>query len=176
MVTSAHLLANTIGKSCTSEIWSEPMRILAQQYNVSDVYLARVCRLLRFACRVRGYWAKKSAGKTTKKRPPLPPLPDGKRQAIHKLNRLNRRSNVSNANQRHLDFSLLQRRAPARAHYLAARVSRLDVGWALGHSATPARRCGFFPYPALSATASKQLGDRPVKGATLAYSQVDSAL
>jgi hypothetical protein len=53
------------------------MRILAQQYGVSDVYLERVCRILRIPLPGLGYWAKKNAGKTTKKRPPLPPLPDG---------------------------------------------------------------------------------------------------
>ena len=58
-------------------VWSQPMRILTLQCGVSDVYLARVCRILRIPLPGLGYLAKKSAGKTTKKRPPLPLLPDG---------------------------------------------------------------------------------------------------
>jgi ankyrin repeat protein len=73
----AHLLAKYNRAELYEKVWSKPMRVLAQQYGVSDVYLARVCRLLRIPLPGLGYWAKKSAGKTTKKRPPLPPLPDG---------------------------------------------------------------------------------------------------
>ena len=51
-----------------------------EQYTVSDVCLARVCRLLRVPLPGRGYWAKRAAGKTTKKRPPLLPLPAEKEQ------------------------------------------------------------------------------------------------
>ena len=72
----AHLLAQYNRAELYEKVWSQPIRILAQQYGVSDVYLARVCRLLRIPLPGLGYWAKKSAGKTTKKRPPLPPLPD----------------------------------------------------------------------------------------------------
>ena len=42
------------------------MRILAQQHGVSDVYLARVCRILRIPLTGLGYWAKKNAGKPTR--------------------------------------------------------------------------------------------------------------
>jgi hypothetical protein len=76
----AHLLAKYNRAELYEKVWSQPMRILAQQYGVSDVYLARVCRLLRIPLPGLGYWAKKSAGKTTKKRPPLPPLPSEKEQ------------------------------------------------------------------------------------------------
>lgn len=76
----AHLLAQYNRGELYEKVWSEPMRILAQQYGVSDVYLARVCRLLRVPLPGLGYWAKKSAGKPTKKRPPLPPLPNEREQ------------------------------------------------------------------------------------------------
>lgn len=46
-VPPAHLLARYNRAELYEKVWSEPMRILAKQYNVSDVYLARVCRLLR---------------------------------------------------------------------------------------------------------------------------------
>ena len=73
----AHLLGQYNRTELYEKVWSQPMRILAQQYGVSDVYLARVCRLLRIPLPGLGYWAKKSAGKATKRRAPLPPLPDG---------------------------------------------------------------------------------------------------
>jgi hypothetical protein len=63
-------------------VWSEPLRILAQQYGVSDVYLARVCRILRIPLPGLGYWAKKNAGKPTRKRPTLPPVPSEREQQI----------------------------------------------------------------------------------------------
>jgi hypothetical protein len=78
----AHLLAQYDRAQLYEKVWSEPMRILAQHYGVSDVYLARVCRLLRIPLPGLGYWAKKSAGKTTKKRPPLPPLPSEREKQI----------------------------------------------------------------------------------------------
>jgi ankyrin repeat protein len=72
----AHLLVQYNRAELYEKVWSEPMQILAKQYNVSDVYLARVCRLLRVPLPGRGYWAKKTAGRPTKKRPPLPSLPE----------------------------------------------------------------------------------------------------
>ena len=78
----AHLLTQYNRAELYEKVWSQPMRILAQQYGVSDVYLARVCRLLRIPLPGRGYWAKKTFGRTTKKRPPLPPLPSEREQQI----------------------------------------------------------------------------------------------
>lgn len=76
----AQLLAQYNRAELYEKVWLEPMRVLAEQYGVSDVYLARVCRMLRIPLPGLGYWAKKSAGKPTKKRPPLPPLPSEKEQ------------------------------------------------------------------------------------------------
>jgi hypothetical protein len=78
----AHLLAQYNRAELYEKVWSEPMRILAQQYGVSDVYLARVCRSLRIPLPGLGYWAKKGAGKPTKKRPPLPPLSSEREQQV----------------------------------------------------------------------------------------------
>ena len=78
----AHLLVQYNRAELYEKVWSQPMRGLAQQYGVSDVYLARVCRLLRIPLPGLGYWAKKSAGKTTKKRPQLPPLPNEREQRV----------------------------------------------------------------------------------------------
>ena len=74
----AHLLAQYNRTELYEKVWSQPMRVLALKCGVSDVYLARVCRLLRIPLPGLGYWAKKSVGKKTKKRPPLPPLPSEK--------------------------------------------------------------------------------------------------
>ena len=46
-----HLLAKYNRAELYEKIWSQLMRILAQKYGVSDVYLARVCRLLRIPLR-----------------------------------------------------------------------------------------------------------------------------
>lgn len=56
------------------EAWTTPMQRLAHQYGLSDVGLAKVCRKLRIPVPGRGYWAKKQAGRSVGKRPPLPPV------------------------------------------------------------------------------------------------------
>lgn len=53
------------------EVWAEPMLAVAQRYQVSSSFLARICRRLRVPCPPRGYWAKKAAGL----KPKTPPLP-----------------------------------------------------------------------------------------------------
>jgi hypothetical protein len=53
------------------EIWSEPATKVAQRYDVSSSYLARVCEGLNVPHPPRGYWARKAAGEKM----PVPPLP-----------------------------------------------------------------------------------------------------
>src|SRR5262245_60334064 len=53
------------------EIWGEPATKLAQRYNVSSSYLARVCEGLTVPPPPRGYWARTPVGETM----PVPPLP-----------------------------------------------------------------------------------------------------
>jgi hypothetical protein len=53
------------------QIWSEPATKLAQRYDVSSSYLARVCEGLNVPHPPRGYWARKAAGEKM----PVPPLP-----------------------------------------------------------------------------------------------------
>ena len=60
------------------KLWSEPTRTVAKQYGVSDVWLSKICKVLRIPRPGRGYWAKKGAGQPVGKRPPLPSL-KGKR-------------------------------------------------------------------------------------------------
>jgi hypothetical protein len=57
-------------------VWAEPMIKLAERFEVSGSYLARVCDSLRVPRPDRGYWAKKEAGKTPP-RPSLPPIEQG---------------------------------------------------------------------------------------------------
>jgi hypothetical protein len=52
-------------------VWSESLSKLAERFNVSGSYLARVCDSLRVPRPDRGYWAKRHVGKA----PPKPPLP-----------------------------------------------------------------------------------------------------
>jgi hypothetical protein len=52
-------------------VWSQPMTKVAEQFDVSGSYLARVCTLLNVPRPERGYWAKAAVGKT----PPQIPLP-----------------------------------------------------------------------------------------------------
>jgi ankyrin repeat protein len=56
------------------KVWSEPTRIVAKGYGVSDVWLAKVCKWLKVPTPGRGYWAKKNAGKPVRNRPPLPTI------------------------------------------------------------------------------------------------------
>ena len=53
------------------QVWSQPMRTVAQAYAVSDVWLAKVCRRLKMPVPGRGYWAKKAAGMKVGRRPKL---------------------------------------------------------------------------------------------------------
>jgi hypothetical protein len=52
-------------------VWTEAMTTVAARFGVSANYLARVCEYLNVPHPTRGYWAKLSVGKATK-RPPLP--------------------------------------------------------------------------------------------------------
>lgn len=52
-------------------VWSEPMTKMAERFDVSGSYLARVCTLLNVPRPERGYWAKLAVGKA----PPQVPLP-----------------------------------------------------------------------------------------------------
>lgn len=56
------------------EVWAEPTQQVAKRYGVSDVAIAKACRLLGIPKPPRGYWAKKAAGHKLPTRPPLPDL------------------------------------------------------------------------------------------------------
>ena len=53
------------------EVWSEAMTKVAARYEVSSVFLARICRRLNVPSPPRGYWAQLAVGKA----PPPPKLP-----------------------------------------------------------------------------------------------------
>jgi hypothetical protein len=55
------------------EVWSTPMKTLAQKYGISDVGLAKVCRKLAIPLPGRGHWARKESGQDVKQ-VLLPPL------------------------------------------------------------------------------------------------------
>ena len=54
-----------------TQVWSEPATKLAQRYDVSSSYLARVCEGLNVPHPPRGYWARRAVGEKM----PVPPLP-----------------------------------------------------------------------------------------------------
>jgi len=56
------------------EVWAEPMTKVAERYDVSGSFLARICTRLGVPRPARGYWAMLAAGKKVK----LIPLPDAK--------------------------------------------------------------------------------------------------
>ena len=53
-------------------VWSKPMTKVAEQFDVSSSYMARVCTVLRVPRPERGYWAKLAVGKA----PAPQPLPE----------------------------------------------------------------------------------------------------
>src|SRR5216683_8442151 len=57
------LLAHYNRSELYERVWSEPIRDVAKQHGVSDVWLAKICRALRVPLPGRGYWAKKNAGR-----------------------------------------------------------------------------------------------------------------
>ncbi|RUW57014.1 hypothetical protein [Mesorhizobium sp. M8A.F.Ca.ET.021.01.1.1] len=55
-------------------VWSEPMTKVAQRFEVSGSYLARVCTVLNVPRPERGYWSKLAVGKA----PKADPLPEAR--------------------------------------------------------------------------------------------------
>ena len=58
-----------------AQVWSTPMRRLAEKYGISDVGLAKICKKHHIPRPPVGYWAKKEFGKAVEQ-PPLPVTTD----------------------------------------------------------------------------------------------------
>jgi hypothetical protein len=71
---SRELLTRYNREELYEKAWCRPIQQLANEYGISDVGLAKVCRKLAVPIPGRGYWAKKAAGKPVPKRPALTPL------------------------------------------------------------------------------------------------------
>jgi len=69
---SPRLLSRYDREELYEKAWKMPMRILAKEYGVSDVALAKTCRKLLVPVPGRGYWAKKAANLPVAVRPRLP--------------------------------------------------------------------------------------------------------
>lgn len=54
-------------------VWQSPIRTLSQQFGISDVGLAKICKKMKIPVPARGHWAKKAAGKKAMQ-VPLPVL------------------------------------------------------------------------------------------------------
>jgi hypothetical protein len=63
-------------------VWSQPRTILAKQFNISDVALAKRCLQANIPMPPRGYWAKLQAGVSKPKRPSLPLRLPGSRETV----------------------------------------------------------------------------------------------
>lgn len=63
-------------------VWTEPLRKLAERFQVSDSYLARVCDSLNIPRPNAGHWAKKDAGKASSPQA-LPPAQAGEPTEWH---------------------------------------------------------------------------------------------
>lgn len=56
------------------KVWEQPVSVVAKEYGISDVGLAKMCRRLQVPIPGLGYWAKKRHGKPVEQIP-LPPPP-----------------------------------------------------------------------------------------------------
>jgi hypothetical protein len=63
------------------KIWSVPCRILAKDFGISDVALAKACKRLGIPRPGLGYWARVAAGQTVTKTP-LPPRQPGQDEVL----------------------------------------------------------------------------------------------
>ena len=59
------------------QVWENPVMQVAQDYGISNVALAKICRKNQVPVPGRGYWARKAAGKTVQLRPGLTALAAG---------------------------------------------------------------------------------------------------
>jgi hypothetical protein len=48
-------------------VWSTPVRTLAQEYGISDVALAKICKKMDVPVPGLGYWARVAMGKSRRK-------------------------------------------------------------------------------------------------------------
>jgi len=55
------------------QVWTDPVSVVAPKYGLSDVGLKKLCSRLQIPTPMRGYWAKRKAGKRV---PPKPKLRD----------------------------------------------------------------------------------------------------
>lgn len=62
-------------KQLYEQVWSQPVSILAKEYGLSDVGLAKICKKHEIPRPSLGYWARKQYGQT----PPVVSLPDPER-------------------------------------------------------------------------------------------------
>lgn len=65
------------------EIWQRPTRVVAAEYGLSDVGLAKICKKLKIPRPGLGYWRRKETGKALPPRPPLPALKAAIRLVSH---------------------------------------------------------------------------------------------
>lgn len=62
-------------------VWTEPVKIVAKRYKISDSGLAKICKRHGIPLPLRGHWAKLKHGKKTQ-RPALKPAPAGEEESV----------------------------------------------------------------------------------------------
>lgn len=62
-----HVLTRT---TLYAAVWAEPIRTVAQRLGVSDIGLAKACRVAGAPVPPRGYWSQRKHGRPTPPRPP----------------------------------------------------------------------------------------------------------
>lgn len=62
-------------------VWSRPLRVVAQELDLSSNGLSKICDRLHIPYPGRGYWAKAQAGRAPET-PPLPPPPVGAEEQV----------------------------------------------------------------------------------------------
>jgi hypothetical protein len=73
-IVSRQLLAKYNREELYQKVWDRPVQIVAKDFGMSDVGLAKICRKLFIPLPGRGYWARKAAGKKVPTRPALLPV------------------------------------------------------------------------------------------------------
>ena len=77
MRTTPHLTVLLTRQELYERVWATPMRLLAKEFGLSDVGLAKICRKHNISRPPLGYWAKVAHGQSPE-RPPLPAASSGK--------------------------------------------------------------------------------------------------
>lgn len=81
MSTTSERVINITREELYERVWATPMRRPCTEFDLSDVGLAKVCKVNDIPRPPAGYWAKREHGKALA-RPPLPNRPDLRKKEL----------------------------------------------------------------------------------------------